>query len=99
MKLCIRFLFLLLLITGCKADNFLEEKSGQNNLAYKWGLCALEATANNTETRLATFATQKAKQARGNTGGMASRGSVADDTAGAVMKTSSKQRLSAAAER
>jgi hypothetical protein len=49
MKLCIRFLFLLLLITGCKADNFLEEKSGQNNLAYKWGLCALEATANNTE--------------------------------------------------
>ena len=49
MKLCFRFLMFVFLITGCKAKKTAENPSGQDNLAYKWGKIALEATANNTE--------------------------------------------------
>ncbi len=46
-----KILLLVLLCTGCYAKNSHREslKKGADNIAYKWGQIALDATANNTE--------------------------------------------------
>ena len=50
MKKCSRFLLLTIFLAGCKTtSNTNAEPTGENNLAYKWGKIALEATANDTE--------------------------------------------------
>ena len=50
MKKCSRFLLLIFFLAGCKTtSNRNVEPTGENNLAYKWGKVALEATANDTE--------------------------------------------------
>ena len=50
MKKCSRFLLLIFFLAGCKTtSNKNTEPTGENNLAYKWGKVALEATANDTE--------------------------------------------------
>lgn len=48
MKQAVKILFLFLFSIGCKQE-LPEEPCGENNLAYKWGKIALEATANDTE--------------------------------------------------
>lgn len=48
MKLCM-YLLIVFLTLGCNTEKFIEAPKGENNLAYKWGKIALEATANNTE--------------------------------------------------
>ena len=49
MKLCFRYLLIIFFTLGCKTEKSIEEPKGKDNLAYKWGKVALEATANNTE--------------------------------------------------
>lgn len=49
MKFFLKLLLIIYLIAGCKTLKNSEEPLGENNLAYKWGKIALEATANNTE--------------------------------------------------
>jgi len=47
--LCLGFLLIVFFIIGCNTEKAGDEPLGQDNLAYKWGEIALEATANNTE--------------------------------------------------
>jgi len=49
MKQLFKFLLLFICITGCKNQQPTPEPVGENNMAYKWGKIALEATANDTE--------------------------------------------------
>jgi hypothetical protein len=50
MKHAFKILFFFLFSLSCNTDQQkLEEPRGENNLAYKWGRIALEATANDTE--------------------------------------------------
>jgi hypothetical protein len=49
MKLCFWFLLIFFFIGGCKNEDAAKEPLGNENLAYKWGKIALEATASNTE--------------------------------------------------
>lgn len=50
MKHAFKILFFFLFSLSCNTDQQdLDEPKGENNLAYKWGRIALEATANDTE--------------------------------------------------
>lgn len=50
MKQWLMALLIVLCITGCNSGKqSINEPRGENNLAYKWGKVALEATANDTE--------------------------------------------------
>jgi hypothetical protein len=49
MKLLLRFSLIVFFIVGCNVTKENTEPNGADNLAYKWGKVALEATANDTE--------------------------------------------------
>ncbi len=49
MKLCFWFVLFVFFVVGCNAEKAGGEPLGEDNIVYKWGLVALEATANNTE--------------------------------------------------
>ncbi len=50
MKNVFKYLYLFLIAIACNTHNEqAEEPRGENNIAYKWGRIALEATANDTE--------------------------------------------------
>ncbi len=49
MKLFLKYFLLFIFISGCNSNNSVNLPVGADNLAYKWGKIALEATANNTE--------------------------------------------------
>lgn len=49
MKMWFKVLLIIVFISGCNSSKKIEEPKGENNLAYKWGKVALEATANDTE--------------------------------------------------
>lgn len=49
MKFFLQLLLFVFLFPGCIGKKDKEATQGKDNLAYKWGMVALEATANNTE--------------------------------------------------
>jgi hypothetical protein len=50
MKMSFRIMVLVILIAGCKSSSVIsDEPVGENNLVYKWGKIAMDATADDTE--------------------------------------------------